>query len=98
MNDAPSKDDVWSVGDQGLVIRTKDGAKTWTTVKSGAAGALRAVWGSGVEDLYAVGDGGRIAHSIDAGKTWKDEKSALEFISIIDKKEDPAALSLAAMF
>ncbi len=53
-------------GPAGTVLRY-DGM-AWTTISTGSAAQLRAVWGASATDVWAAGDGGTILHF--DGSTW----------------------------
>lgn len=67
-------DDVWFVGDDGLVIH-HEGA-TFTRVDVGTTEDLRDVWGSGPADVWVVGRRGVVRHF--DGKGWSDRSLAPE--------------------
>lgn len=70
-----SKDDLWAVGDMGVIRHMVGGALRWAIVPSPTTEALHAVWGSAANDVWAVGDFGTILHF--DGTTWKPSTAAL---------------------
>lgn len=70
-----SKDDVWVVGDMGVIRRMTPGLTRWAIVASGTTQALHAIWGSSAHDVWAVGDFGTILHW--NGTSWKASVAAL---------------------
>jgi len=57
---AVSAEDVFAVGDSGIILRrTND---TWTTMTSGITANLIAVWGSSSSDVWAGGIAGKLLH------------------------------------
>jgi photosystem II stability/assembly factor-like uncharacterized protein len=65
-----SLQDLYAVGNAGVILRSVDAGKTWTAQASGTSENLSSVWGSSAKDIYAVGKAGTILHTTDAGKTW----------------------------
>lgn len=59
---AISQNEVWVVGDLGIVLRYKDG--NWQFIQSDLSPVttLRALWGRNSNDVWAVGTGGAIFH------------------------------------
>ncbi|MGH7294129.1 MAG: WD40/YVTN/BNR-like repeat-containing protein [Polyangiaceae bacterium] len=74
-----SADDVYVVGDGGVILHTTDRGKTWSLTSvaspSGARTTFNGVWGSGPTDVYAVGTEGTIVHSSDRGRTWQTQRA-----------------------
>ena len=66
-------DDVYVVGDGGVILHSTDAGATWPAAASGTSAALRGVWGSSPSDVYVVGASGTILHSTDGGATWVAE-------------------------
>lgn len=80
---------VYAVGEQGTIVRSKDGGQSWVGVPSGTSQQLYAVWGRGPFDIYAVGRGGTILRSIDGGDTWiREESSTTESLHAVDGAAD----------
>src|ERR1051325_3872037 len=61
------------VGDNGLIMTTTDGAKTWTTTQSGTTKKLMDIAFVG-NSGWIVGYNGLILHSSDGG-AWTEQKS-----------------------
>ena len=57
---AVSPDDVFAVGDGGLILHRNNDA--WTVMDSGTTNKLRGVWGASSSDVWATGLGGTILH------------------------------------
>ena len=55
---ALAADDVWAVGDGGVVLRWR--GTSWDPVASGVTVDLRAVWAASTDDATVVGDDGTI--------------------------------------
>lgn len=62
--------DGWAVGENGLVLRTRDGGAFWEDIASGTARQLHAVQFPGPGSGWAVGEAGTILRSSDGGATW----------------------------
>jgi hypothetical protein len=67
--------DIWAVGDMGVIRHMTAGALRWAIVPSPTTEALHAVWGSAANDVWAVGDYGTILHF--DGTAWKPSTAAL---------------------
>ncbi|AKU94962.1 Type IV fimbrial biogenesis protein PilY1 [Labilithrix luteola] len=72
-----SASDVWVVGENGAVRRSKGpvgdgGAEQWSTMETTRTTAdLHGIWGSSASDVWIVGDRGTIRHwSNDASQSW----------------------------
>ncbi|MCI0457632.1 MAG: hypothetical protein L0Z62_11730 [Gemmataceae bacterium] len=52
--------DVYAVGDNGLILHSSDQGATWAPEVSGTTSNLTGVWGSGSSIVYAVGANGTI--------------------------------------
>ncbi len=63
-----SLDDVWAVGDRGLVEQWSDGG--WATVDAGTGATLLGVWASSPGDVWVVGLGGTVRHY--DGAAWQE--------------------------
>lgn len=70
----------WVVGDEGLILHTLNGGKTWQRQQTGVRGSLRSVhfltpevgWVVGREELpYGMGSAGIVLFTDDGGLTWK---------------------------
>ena len=59
---------AWAVGDNGVILKTKDGGKNWISTKAGKN--LMAVDFIDEKTGWAVGDNGTIIKTINGGKTW----------------------------
>ena len=60
----------YAVGQAGLVIRTDDAGKTWTSVAANTKGSFFAVTYTGASKVFVVGQ--RVAmKSINGGETWE---------------------------
>lgn len=65
----PSADDVFAVGTNGGIYRTRDHGASWKFTRAGAAN-LFAVWGSSAVDIWIAGANATVLHSTDDGTTW----------------------------
>jgi hypothetical protein len=70
-----SANDVWAVGDEGVIRHLTAGATRWEIVPSPTTNALHAIWGSAANDVWAVGDFGTILHW--DGATWSASTAAV---------------------
>ncbi len=70
----------WSVGDEGLILHTLNGGRSWERQQTGVRGSLRSVhfltpdvgWVVGREELpYGMGSAGIVLFTDDGGLTWK---------------------------
>jgi photosystem II stability/assembly factor-like uncharacterized protein len=59
-----------ATGDQGRILRSTDGGKSWNPIASGTSVALAAV-GFVDQNGWAVGEKGTILHSLDQGASWQ---------------------------
>lgn len=64
---------VWAVGENGSLIRSKDFGNTWTLIDGMPKATLYGIQFSSANTVYAAGSDGLIAKSTDAGKTWKSK-------------------------
>jgi hypothetical protein len=62
---AGAHDDVWAVGDHGIVLRY-DGHR-WSQIPTGFSYSLTSVWGSGPNDVWIGGEQGLLLHDGGAG-------------------------------
>jgi hypothetical protein len=69
-----SRDDVWAVGDKGIILHF-DG-KAWKVSNSGTIKNLTGVHGTGQADVWAVGDGGITLHF--DGNKWTEMVKAVD--------------------
>lgn len=73
------KDVGWAVGDDGVILATIDGGKTWEPKPSGVRGSLRSVhfldpyrgWVAGREELPDGRSVGVLLYTRDGGETWR---------------------------
>lgn len=70
-----------AVGQDGLIVKTRDGGKTWTQSKlelppeewrPGLPHIFTLSRGTDSQKIWAAGPGGTIVHSSDGGETWQD--------------------------
>lgn len=85
----------WTSGDQGLILATADGGKTWTPQKSGTQHTLRAISFIDAKRGWMVGGAGIIIKTEDGGQTWKPlnsgTKDDLMCVKFLDDKRGFAA-------
>ncbi len=67
----------WAVGKYGLILKTKDGAKTWATQVSGTTKALTSVSFADARHGFAIGAGGIILATADGGRLWNLQQSGV---------------------
>ena len=79
-----ASDNVYAVGLNGLIMRSRDEGRSWSkTTLPAATGSSSAPWLTGVggsarDDVYAVGEDGTIIHSTDDGATWTRKMSGVD--------------------
>jgi photosystem II stability/assembly factor-like uncharacterized protein len=61
----------WAAGDDGLILRTDDGGRTWTTQRIATAGSINDIYFRDKEDGYILTDS-RIFVTADGGRTWRE--------------------------
>ena len=66
----PGPDIVWAAGNQGKIVRSGDGGKTWIHQATGVAVHLQSIAAWNPERAVAVGNIGTIVITADGGKTW----------------------------
>jgi photosystem II stability/assembly factor-like uncharacterized protein len=81
--DFPDATHGWAVGDEGTIIHTSDGGRTWATQECGVDSALEGVTFVDSRSGFVVGDFGTILATTDGGASWARQTS-------------PAGLSWAA--
>jgi photosystem II stability/assembly factor-like uncharacterized protein len=65
----------WAVGDDGTIVATDDGGKTWVAQTSGVTKTLDSVTFVSPMQGWAVGVDGTIVATDDGGKTWVAQTS-----------------------
>jgi photosystem II stability/assembly factor-like uncharacterized protein len=65
----------WAVGDNGTILSTQDGGKTWSPQSSNTSQNLTSVAFATPQSGWAVGNNGAILHTEDGGKTWSPQSS-----------------------
>jgi len=63
----------YAVGEQGIILRTDDGGKTWKDLESSVRTNLFAVSVLSRDDVLIAGDMGRVLASRDGGLTWETQ-------------------------
>jgi len=71
-----SPNDVWAVGTQGGVFRSRDGGITWDRQAVGTQADLNGVIFADGQKGWIFGLLGTILHTTDGGATWKPQESA----------------------
>ena len=66
----------WAVGDDGAVVRTRDGGHTWSVHDAGTPAALWSVHFVDAERGWAVGVNGTVVASTDGGRSWTAQNAA----------------------
>jgi len=64
----------WVGGDEGLVLRTEDGGRTWEQQPSGVADGVNDIYFRGKEDGYLLA-ANRVLATEDGGRTWRPSVS-----------------------
>lgn len=67
----PTETHAWVVGEQGTVMMSSDGGKTWNVQDPGFTGGLYAVHFIDTQKGWIGGDQGQILRTKDGGKTWQ---------------------------
>jgi len=68
----PRQRSLWGIAaNSGMLRKSADGGKTWTTIPIRGQTNFLALWVSGA-DVWAGGDGGELFHSTDDGSDWKE--------------------------
>src|SRR5260370_29474966 len=88
----------WAVGDEGVVLHTIDGGKTWERQTTGVRASLRSVhflnpytgWVAGREELPGGGGAGVVLYTQDGGVAWTRKLAnslpALNFVHFASDK------------
>jgi hypothetical protein len=71
---ASSANDVWAVGEAGLIYHYDGTGPGMVVVASGTSKTLKGVWGTAANDVWAVGDSGTLLHWA-GGPVWTVESS-----------------------
>jgi photosystem II stability/assembly factor-like uncharacterized protein len=64
------KDNGWIVGENGVLLKTTDGGKTWALKRGGLLPALFSINFRNRSEGYIVGQSGLFLQTSDGGKTW----------------------------
>jgi photosystem II stability/assembly factor-like uncharacterized protein len=72
MNDVyyTSPNDVWVVGNQGIILKSGDAGQTWSAIPSGVITNLFGINFSSTTNGIIVGDLGTVLTTVDGGATW----------------------------
>jgi photosystem II stability/assembly factor-like uncharacterized protein len=71
---APDGKSGWIVGEDGLILKSDDGGKSWATQDSGNPNSLFKIAVIDDQNAVAVGDNGAIVHTTDGGAHWQTIK------------------------
>jgi photosystem II stability/assembly factor-like uncharacterized protein len=63
-------DEVWAVGDGGVIVHSADGGATWATQTSGIAWNIREIDAADASTLYFIGNNRRVRKTINGGTSW----------------------------
>ena len=64
----------WAVGDDGTIVHTADGGRSWEPQTNTDKNTLLSIFGTGDgKALWAVGVRGAILHTVDGGQSWKPQ-------------------------
>lgn len=74
---------VWLAGNQGKIVHSTDGGRTWSIQETGIPQNLQSIAAWDEEHLVAVGDAGTVLRTQDGGATW--ERVDVELPEIADK-------------
>ena len=72
---SPAPSLVYLLCEQGGLMVTTDGGKTWSNRDTGAKGHMRNIEFSDANHGFAVGDDGLLVATADGGKTWEPRKT-----------------------
>jgi photosystem II stability/assembly factor-like uncharacterized protein len=75
---SPAPSLVFLLCEQGRVMVTADGGKTWTPRETAALGHLRNLDFIDASHGFAVGDSGTLVATSDGGKTWQPRKTGIK--------------------
>ena len=75
---APDGKTGWVVGEDGLILKTDDGAATWTLQDSGNPNSFFKIAVIDDQNAVAVGDNGAIVRTTDGGAHWQTVKPPKE--------------------
>lgn len=64
----------FAVGDDGVILKTEDGGRTWTHRASGTTEDLLGVDALDGSIAYAVGEGNTLLRTDDGGRNWRDPR------------------------
>ena len=64
----------FAVADDGIILKTEDGGRTWTHQASGTTEDLLGVDAFDESIAYAVGEGNTILRTDDGGRNWRDPR------------------------
>ena len=80
----------WVGGDEGLVLRTEDGGRTWEQQPSGVADGVNDIYFRDKEDGYLLA-ANRVMLTEDGGRTWRAQTSGVESdlrdVKFVDARE-----------
>jgi photosystem II stability/assembly factor-like uncharacterized protein len=79
----PDGNAAWIVGEEGTILYSNDGGKTWTRQQSGTTKNLFKVAAIDAQTAAAVGADGTILHTTDGGAHWQSAKSP-KMITLFD--------------
>ncbi|MDH0863005.1 YCF48-related protein [Mitsuaria sp. GD03876] len=85
----------WSVGEQGTILRTTDGGKTWTSQASGVKSTLTAVTFFDASNGWAVGEFGAVLRTTDGGKTWALQPAPSQLGNLTIQADGPGTLLIS---
>jgi len=68
----------WVVGDNGVVLKSRDAGVTWTR-QTPTTADLHGVWFTGATEGWAVGSTGQVLHTLDGGDSWADTSLGAAF-------------------
>ena len=80
----------WAVGENGFIIHTMDGGKTWEPQQSGITGNLRGIQCLDASTAWAAGQAGALLKTVDGGKTWILQKNVQDMLGQLNRKFLPS--------
>lgn len=91
---ALNADIAWIVGNNGTILRTKDGGASWVQQNAGTTADLLSISAINAEIAWVVGRNGTILKTVDGGQTWQSRLGGdeLTLFSVFAADENSAWL------
>ncbi len=92
--------DAWVVGNDGLLLSTRDAGQSWKVMNAGVTSSLRGVALAVPDTVYVAGDDGVARLSLDGGQNWRSLTTPSipteRWTSVATRKTDGAVALLAS--